>query len=122
GRHDPQGVRGIDRGQCGSRLGRPGDGGVRDLLLLQRARDSLKMGGPEMAPQLKWGAPRWPPKPPNARRAPAKPCRASIIVIGDGGPRNGPPTEMGGPKWPPQTPQRSSRPGEAVPRLDHRHR
>src|SRR5207248_4846300 len=25
----------------------------------------------------KWGAPKWPPKPPNARRAPANPLRAT---------------------------------------------
>src|SRR5439155_22080804 len=29
----------------------------------------------------KWGAPRWPPKPPNARRAPAKPWRASTPTL-----------------------------------------
>src|SRR6202171_5945158 len=57
------------------------------------------------------GAPKWPPKPPNVRRAPAKPVRASITVLGDGGP------EMA-----PQTPQRSSRPGKAGARLDHRFR
>src|SRR5436189_322963 len=34
---------------------------------------------------LRWGAPTWPPKPPSARRAPAKPWRASITVAGDGG-------------------------------------
>src|SRR5437762_1568070 len=27
---------------------------------------------------LDWGAPKWPPKPPNVRRAPAKPGRSSI--------------------------------------------
>src|SRR2546427_10649605 len=27
---------------------------------------------------MRWGAPTWPPKPPDARRGPAKPCRASI--------------------------------------------
>src|SRR2546427_12991346 len=27
---------------------------------------------------VRWGAPKWPPKPPDARRGPAKPCRASI--------------------------------------------
>src|SRR5882672_1570643 len=35
------------------------------------------MGGPEMAPQRKWGAPKWPPKPPNVRSAPAQPGRSS---------------------------------------------
>jgi len=26
----------------------------------------------------RWGAPKWPPKPPNARHAPAKPWRSSV--------------------------------------------
>src|SRR5213079_3127960 len=59
-------------------------------------RGALILGGPEMAPQTPQrssrpggavarldlarvpGAPRWPPKPPNARHAPAEPWRASI--------------------------------------------
>src|SRR5437588_415353 len=31
---------------------------------------SIEMRGPDMAPQLTWGAPKWPPKPPSARGAP----------------------------------------------------
>src|SRR5439155_4846800 len=41
-----------------------------------------------------WGAPRWPPTPPDARSAPGNPWRSSIIrVLIDrrGGPRDGPP-------------------------------
>src|SRR5438876_1040372 len=57
---------------------------------------------------LTWG-PRNGLQTPNARRASAKPRRASIIVAGVG-PRNGP------------HPQRSSRLGEAAARLDHRRR
>src|SRR5439155_1235843 len=55
---------------------------------------------------LRWG-PRNGPQTPNARRASAKPRRASIILAG-----------VGAPKWPPN-PQRSSRLGEAAARLDH---
>src|SRR5882724_9645762 len=58
---------------------------------------------------LTWG-PRNGPQTPNARRASAKPRRASIIVAG-----------VGAPTWPPD-PQRSSRLGEAAARLDHRRR
>src|SRR5205807_6705137 len=41
----------------------------------------------------KWGAPKWPPKPPNVRSAPAQPGRSSR--------RRQP---MGAPKWPPKPP------------------
>src|SRR5438552_18968666 len=39
--------------------------------------------------QLWWGAPKWPPTPPNARRAPNESGRASIPRVVKG-PRNGP--------------------------------
>src|SRR5688572_4971174 len=48
---------------------------------------------------ITWGAPKWPPTPPNARRAPAKPWRTSGLG--------------------PHTPQRSARPGEAEAHLEH---
>src|SRR5438309_9671121 len=41
-----------------------------------RSTGSFNIGGPEMAPN-----------PPIARRAPAKPWRASIVVTGDGAPK-----------------------------------
>ena len=57
------------------------------------------MGGPEMARLITWGprdgppdymgGPKWPPKPPNVRGAPAEP-------------------------WHPSNPARSERPGEPV--------
>src|SRR5256885_747203 len=58
-----------------------------------------KNGGPDIAP-----------KPPNARRAPAQPWRASITRV----------QQKWGPRHRPQTPQRSPRPGAAVARLDLR--
>src|SRR5438309_3828143 len=58
---------------------------------------------------LRWG-PRNGPQTPNARRASAKPRRASIRVA-----------RVEAPKWPPN-PQRPSRLGEAAARLDHRRR
>src|SRR5256885_1652049 len=66
--------------QTPQRASRPGEAVAR----LDHRR---RRWGPEMARQLWWGAPKWPPKPPSARRAPAKPWRASITVAGDGAPR-----------------------------------
>src|SRR5207245_851248 len=43
---------------------------------------------------LMWGAPRWPPTPPNARSAPGDPWRSSIprvLIVLRGGPRDRPP-------------------------------
>src|SRR5438477_93445 len=58
-----------------------------------------------MAPPPKWGAPGRPPTPPTARRAPAQPRRASIIVIGDGAPKWPPkPPAFGGPPKPGRSP------------------
>src|SRR5205085_2448533 len=53
----------------------------------------------------RWG-PEMAPRPPDVRRAPAEPWRASVLRDGDAGPRNGP-----------QAPRRSSRRGGAVARL-----
>src|SRR5204863_8746500 len=38
-----------------------------------------------------WGAPKGPPKPPSARRAPSESGRASVTRGEEGGPRKGPP-------------------------------
>src|SRR5206468_229501 len=75
--------------------------------------------------QLMWGAPKWPPTPPNARRAPNESGRASITRVASRGPDMAPhpPTlvaprmnrgaprlrasRAGAPTWP-HTPQRLS--------------
>src|SRR5207253_82670 len=80
------------------------------------------------------GGPRWPPKPPSARHAPAEPWRSSISRSCMGpetapqipsarhapaGPwRSSISRSCMGPEMVPQTPQRSSRPGRAVAFLD----
>src|SRR3989442_151890 len=56
--------------------------GARDLLadagLQPRGRRPARPPRPQGL--LKWGAPKWPPIPPHARRAPAKPWRASTSI------------------------------------------
>src|SRR3989442_8856819 len=98
-----------------TRSGRPGEA----VAPLDTPTGSARDAGPRNGP----------PDPPTARRAPAKPWRASTPhTLGAPRRSRGTPRysdrlreRCGAPKWPPRPPNRSSRPGEAVARLDPPH-
>src|SRR5207302_1004649 len=100
----------IRRDQLGHRTAALGDHDLPPLLdLIEQGRQILAgfadAGGAHAASvlhvahrgQLGWGTPKWPPIPPRARGAPAKPWHPSIRGQPGWGPRNGPHTpELGG--------------------------